>query len=99
MRTKKLPDNDVIGKAQWIWENGNIHRTGHFDVELRNAGATMVDAGEVLLGECEVKKTEWNRAHRQTRYTILGCDNKGCEMHLVVSIDVEKSELILITAF
>ena len=59
----------------------------------------MADAEEVFFGECKVKKAEWNQAHCQIRYTILGCDSEGCELHLVVSIDVEKSMLILITAF
>lgn len=99
MRTKKLADDEVIEKTRWIWENGILHRTGHFEVELKNAGATMVDAEDVLFGECQVKKAEWNAEHRQWCYTILGYDNGGCELHLVVSIDIKKSELILITAF
>lgn len=99
MQPKKLNDHDLIRAVRWIWENGITHRTGHFDVELKNAGATMVDVEGMLFGECKVKNTEWNWTHHQWRYTILGCDSDGCELHLVVSIDVEKSTLILITAF
>lgn len=99
MQTKRLADDEVIERARWIWENGSLHRTGHFEVELKNAGATIVDAEDVLFGECEVKKAEWNMEPRQWRYTISGYDNDGCELHLVISIDIKKSELVLITAF
>jgi hypothetical protein len=99
MQSKRLVDNEVIKNSRWIWENGSIHRTGHFDVELKNAGATMLDAEKALFGECKVKKAEWNQEHGQWRYAILGYDNDDCELHLVVSIDLKKSELILITAF
>jgi hypothetical protein len=99
MHTKKLSDDDVIEKAQWIWKNGYIQRTGHFEVELKNAGATMVDVEAVLFGECKVTKTRWNQAHHRWRYTIWGSDSEGCELHLVLSIDPKKSRLILITAF
>ena len=99
MQAKKLPDDEVIEKARWIWENGSLHRTGHFEVELKNAGATMVDVEEALFGECKVKKAEWNQEHRRWRYTILGYDSDGYELNLVVSIDIRKSELVLITAF
>jgi hypothetical protein len=99
MQPKRLPDDEVIEKARWIWENGSIHRTGHFEVELKSAGATMLDAEDVLFGEGRVTKAEWNPEHRNWRYTILGYDDDGCELHLVLSIDIGKSELILITAF
>ena len=99
MQTKRLADDEALGRARWIWENGSLRRTGHFEVELKNAGATMVDAEDVLFGDCEVKKAEWNVEHGQWRYTISGHDSDGCELNLVVSIDIKKSELVLITAF
>jgi hypothetical protein len=99
MQTQRPADDEVIDRARWIWENGRLQRTGHFEVELKNAGATMVDAEDVLFGACVIRKAEWNMEHRQWRYTILGYDCDGCEPHLVVSIDINNSELVLITAF
>ena len=99
MKTKRLSGDDAIEKAQWIWENGFIQRTGHFEVELKNAGATMMFVEAVILGECKVKRTEWNQAYCQWRYAILGYDSEDCELHIVVSINSNKSMLILITAF
>lgn len=99
MQSKRLVDDDVIRNSRWIWENGSILRTGHFDVELKNAGATMLDAREALFGECKVRKAEWNPEYGQWRYTISGYDSDGCELQLVLSINLKKSELILITVF
>ncbi len=96
---KRLAEDEVIEKARWIWENGALHRTAHFEAELKNAGASMADVWDVLFGECRVRKAEWNEAHRHWRYTISGNDLNGCELRLVVSIDIGNSALILVTAF
>ena len=99
MRRKRLADDEVIEKARWIWENGILHKTAHFEAELKNSGATMADAEVVLFGECRVKKAEWNDEHQRWRRTILGYDDDDCELHLAVSIDISNSVLILVTAF
>lgn len=99
MQNRQLADDEVIEKARWIWENGTIRRTAHFGVELKSAGASMMDVENLLFGECRVKKAEWNMEHREYRYTILGYDDDGCELHLVVSLDIKNSALILVTAF
>jgi hypothetical protein len=99
MQNKRLADDEVIEKARWIWENGTVVKTAHFGVELKNADASMMDVENLLLGDCRVKKAEWNKEHGKYRYTILGYDDDGCELHLVVSLDIMNSALILITAF
>jgi uncharacterized DUF497 family protein len=99
MWIKRLSDDEVIEKARWMWEKGVLHRTAHFEAELKNAGASMADIADVFFGECRVKKSEWNEAYRHWRYTISGHDLDGCELHLVVSIDIGNSVLILVTAF
>jgi hypothetical protein len=99
MQNARLTDDEVIEKARWIWENGTILKTAHFGGEMKNAGASMMDAESLLFGECRVMKAEWNKEHRKYRYTILGYDGDGCELHLVVSLDIKNSVLILVTAF
>jgi hypothetical protein len=75
MQNTRLTDDEVIEKARWIWENGTILKTAHFGVELKNAGASMMDVENVLFGECRVKKAEWSKEHRNYRYTIWGYDD------------------------
>lgn len=99
MKTAKLNDDEVIQKARWIWENGFTQKSGHFEAELRNADASMVDVGNMLSGQCRVKKAEWNERYRKWRYKISGHDDDGCELGIVVSFDLRNSRLILITAF
>ena len=99
MSTKRLSDDEVIEKARWIWENGVLHRSAHFEAELKSAGASISDVEDVPFGKCRVRKAGWNEAHRRWRYTISGQDLDGCELHLVVSIDIGNSALILVTAF
>lgn len=60
----------------------------------------MVDVEKVLFGQsCKVISSEFDRSHRSWKYRIEGPDLEGELLNIVFCIDVEKSELILITAF
>jgi hypothetical protein len=91
-------DDKVIEKLRWLWENGTVVRTPHFEIELRAAGATMMDVESVLMGNCRVENCRWDANHRRHSDKISGCDEDGDILNVVVSIDLRNSKLILLTA-
>lgn len=97
-KSPPLSDDKVIEQLRWLWENGTVVRTPHFEIELSAAGATMMDVESVLMGNCKVENCRWDASHRRYSYKISGCDQDGDILNVVVSIDVRYSRLILVTA-
>lgn len=94
-----LPDDNVIEQTRWLWENGTTVRKAHFDKELIEAGATMVDIREVIFGACRVINRQWKSKFGTWNYTIEGTDAEGTILNVVVCLDLRNSELIFVTAF
>ena len=94
-----LPDDKVIEQTRWLWENGTTVRKAHFDKELVEAGATMVDIRGVIFGACRVTDRQWKSKFGTWNYTIEGTDVEGTILNVVVSLDIRNSELIFVTVF
>jgi hypothetical protein len=97
--SSRLPDDEVVERVRWLWENGIARRTFHFDDELRKAGATMQDVEALIRGSFRVQSASWKKEHKNWNYALVGCDEEGDEISLVVSLNRIDSILLLITAF
>ena len=95
----RLSDDKVIDHVRWLWENGTVRRSFHFDDELFKAGATMLDVQALIRGSCRVDSANWKKEHKNWNYKLVGCDEEGDELSIVVSLDLPASLLILVTAF
>jgi hypothetical protein len=96
---RRLKDDRVVERVRWLWEYGTTIRTFHFDDELRKACATMQDIGALIRGNFQIKSAVWKKAHENWNYQLVGFDENGDEISIVISIDNRNSILFLITAF
>ena len=98
-RPSALPDDEVLKRARWLLEEGTVDRTFHFDQQARERTVTQVDVEVLLTGECSVVSKKYSNEHRSWAYTIEGVDEQGDSLNVVVSLDISRSVLKLITAF
>jgi hypothetical protein len=98
-KSSRLPDDKVIDKVCWLWENGFTKPTSHFNKELQKAGATTQDVNSLIKGIFRVESAKWEKTHRNWNYKLIGYDKDGDEISIVVSLDIKNSILRLITAF
>ncbi len=98
-----LSDKKVLERVQWLLEEGTVDRTFHFarQAEERNVtqNVTQVDIEVLLTGECSVASKEYSSEHKSWKYKIEGFDDQGDSLSVVVSLDISRSILKLITVF
>ncbi|HXK60890.1 MAG TPA: hypothetical protein PLP42_13455 [Acidobacteriota bacterium] len=92
-----VPDEEVIGRARYYYEEGTVVRYPHFDTELRAAGATHLDVEFILFRTGRFKKKDYRRG--RWRYVISGEDDTGDLLEIVIEFDLKNCTLRLITAY
>lgn len=92
-----VPDEKVIDRARYCYEEGMVVRYPHFDTELREAGATDLDVEFILFRTGRFKEKDYRRG--RWRYVISGEDDKGELLEIVVEFDLKNCTLKLITAY
>ena len=98
-RSSALPDNEVLKRVRWLLEEGTVDRTFHFDQQARKRNVTHVDIEVLLTGECSVASKEYSSENKSWKYKIKGFDEQGDSLSVVVSLDISRSILKLITVF
>ena len=98
-RPPALPDEEVLERVRWLLEEGTVDRTFHFDYQARERNVTQLDIEVLLTGECSVASKNYSNEHGSWTYTIEGIDEQGDSLSVVVSLDVSRSVLRLITTF
>ncbi len=94
-----LPDDEVLERVRWLLEEGTVDRTFHFDNQAEKRNVTQVDLEVLLAGECSVASKEYSSEHGSWKYKIEGFDEQGEALSVVVSVDISRSILKLITVF
>jgi len=98
-QSSALPDDEVLKRVRWLLEEGIVDRAFHFDRQARKRNVTQVDVEVLLTGECSVASKEYSSEHKSWKYKIKGFDEQGDSLSVVVSLDISRSILKLITVF
>ncbi len=94
-----LSDKKVLERVQWLLEEGIVDKAFHFDRRAKERNVTQVDIEVLLTGKCSVASKEYSSEHGSWKYQIEGFDDQGDSLSVVVSLDISRSILKLITVF